>query len=113
MTPLAASGHLAVLPIVLPLLMGSVLVVVARRAPRLATALGFVSLLGVIAGTASPAFAQQAPADTEGAVLESIVVTGSRIRRSAPRSRSCSSRSRCWDRRRRLPIPVGNPFAGP
>jgi multicomponent K+:H+ antiporter subunit D len=49
MTPLAASGQLAVLPIVLPLLVGSVLVVVARAAPRLAAALGFTSLLAVLA----------------------------------------------------------------
>jgi len=48
MSALAASGQLAVLPIVLPLLMGSVLVVVGRRAPRLAAALGFASLLAVL-----------------------------------------------------------------
>jgi multicomponent K+:H+ antiporter subunit D len=48
MTQLAASGQLAVLPIVLPLLVGSVLVVLARRAPRLAAAIGFASLLAVL-----------------------------------------------------------------
>jgi multicomponent K+:H+ antiporter subunit D len=48
MTALAVSAQLAVLPIVLPLLVGSVLVVVARRAPRVAATLGFASLLAVL-----------------------------------------------------------------
>lgn len=47
---------------------------------HVATAVRRALVIGVIAGASSPAFAQQAPADTEGAVLESIVVTGSRIR---------------------------------
>lgn len=47
---------------------------------HVATAVRRALVVGVIAGAASPAFAQQAPANTEGAVLESIVVTGSRIR---------------------------------
>lgn len=47
---------------------------------HVATAVRRALVIGVIAGASGPAFAQQAPADTEGAVLESIVVTGSRIR---------------------------------
>jgi multicomponent K+:H+ antiporter subunit D len=53
MNALPLAGQLPVLPIVVPLLMGGLLVVIARRTPRLAAPLGFASLLVVLACAAA------------------------------------------------------------